>query len=276
MLCNLSEDLPTILGDTSQIHQVILNIVLNAKDAMKGAGKIIISTEIVPGEAVYRRFPKADSYEYILVGVNDNGEGMSKETLAHIFEPFFTTKVHSNGTGLGLSIVTHIMEQHHGFIEIQSQLGIGTNVSLYFPAEHGVRTSSIATAKNYDYAPDGQETIMIVEDDDMLNELLNAILASKGYNVLRARNGRQAVKMYRDNKERVSLVISDLGIPGLTGAELLTWLKEINPQVKFILSTGYIDTAESAAVKENGASEIMMKPYNPSDLLMKIREVLDR
>lgn len=276
LLCNLSEDLPMVIGDPSQIHQVLLNLIVNAKDAMKGVGQVIISTKPASAEVVHTLFPSATATEYLLVGISDNGEGMSQKILKRIFEPFFTTKGQLNGTGLGLSVVSDIMEQHHGFIDVKSRPGIGTDFSLYFPA-HREATNEPVPAPWIDAdTPGGDETIMIVEDEDMLNELLSSILTSKGYRVLRTRNGRQAVETYRDNKERISLVISDLGIPNLTGGEVLTWLKEINPRVKFILSTGYVDTDELEAIRENGASEIILKPYRPIDLLKRIRQVLDQ
>ncbi len=275
LLCNLSEDLPMVIGDPSQIHQVMLNLIVNAKDAMKGAGQIIISTEVVTTEVVHRLFPTATAAEYVLVGVSDNGEGMSKEVLEHIFEPFFTTKGKSNGTGLGLSVVSGIMEELHGFISVQSEPRRGTDFSLYFPTQQVASTFPTASRELDDDTLGGSETVMIVEDEDMLNEMLTSILSSKGYNVLRTNHGRQAVETYRDNKDEISLVISDFGLPNLTGGEVLTWLKEINPDVKFILSTGYLDPEERASIIEDGAKEIILKPFKPTDLLKKVRRVLD-
>lgn len=275
LLCNLSEDLPMVNGDPTQIHQVMLNLMVNAKDAMCGSGDLIISTEAVSAEVVRRLFPTATSYEYVVVGISDNGSGMSREVLEHIFEPFFTTKGEADGTGLGLSVVFGIMEEHHGFVNVQSEPGRGTTFSLYFPAQHSRTVRSVPVEFREDEVPGGDETILIVEDEEMLNELLASILTSRGYKVLRTWNGREAVEAYAENQERISLVISDYGLPNLTGCEVLTWMKETSPNVKFILSTGYVDPNERTTMIENGAREIVLKPYRPSDLLKKVRRVLD-
>lgn len=275
LLCNQSEDLPMIKGDPTQIHQVLMNLMLNSRDAMAGGGDLILSTEPASLETVRKLFPAASAKEYVLVGVSDNGTGMSRNTLEHIFEPFFTTKGPSDGTGLGLSVVTGIMEQHHGFVNVRSEPGKGTTFSLYFPAYTGKNVTVSTPEQSDDNVDGGHETILIVEDEEMLNELLTTILKSKGYDVLRAWNGRQAVEIYRQNKNRVSLVVSDFGLPSLTGNEVLTWLKEVNPDVRFVLATGYIDPGERASLIENGTREIIMKPYRPADLLNKVRKVLD-
>ncbi len=275
LLANLTEGIPMVNADPTQLHQVLLNLCVNARDAMKYSGDLILTTEVVSAETVHRLFPSASAPEYVLVGISDNGVGMEREVLEHIFEPFFTTKEPGKGTGLGLSVVYGIMQEHHGFVSVTSEPGKGTAFSLYFP----VLTHCIHPAVEEDASGDdtegGAETILLVEDEEMLNELLASILSSKGYGVMRASDGKEAVEVYRKNKESIALVISDFGLPKLTGGEVLPWLKEINPEVKFILATGYIDPAEREAVIENGAKEIVMKPYRPADILKKVRRVLD-
>ncbi len=275
ILCNLTEDLPKVNGDMTQIHQVLLNLCVNARDAMTQPGDLIISTEAVDVQTVHRLFPTASAPGYVLVGVSDNGSGMSREVLEHIFEPFYTTKGPGKGTGLGLSVVFGIMEDHHGFINVASEPGKGTDFSLYFPF-YPEKVESLDEDEVMDFdAPGGDETILVVEDEEMLIELATTILTEKGYNVIGASDGKAAVDIYRRQAHEIDLVISDLGLPKLSGAEVLTWLKEINPKVKFILATGYINPEERAAIIENGAKEVVLKPYRPSELLKKVRRVLD-
>lgn len=275
LLCNLTEKPPMVNGDPTQIHQVLLNLCLNARDAIDSSGDIIISTEVVPTQTVHKLFPTASSPEYVLVAVSDNGSGMSRETLDHIFEPFFTTKDPGKGSGLGLSLVSGIMEAHHGFVNVQTKPGKGTSFSLYFPVYVQLKAEGSTSAVEHENVPAGNETVLIVEDEEMLNELLASILSTNGYNVLRSFNGHEAVNTYRENADRIALVVSDFGLPTLSGSEVLTWLKETNPDVKFILTTGYIDDEDRMAIIENGAKDIIVKPFSPEELLNKVREVLD-
>jgi PAS domain S-box-containing protein len=275
LLCNLTEDLPAVNGDPTQIHQVLLNLCVNARDAMNPSGDLIISTETVSAETVHKLFPTASSPEYVLVGVSDNGTGMPRDVLEHIFEPFFTTKGPAKGTGLGLSVVFGIMQEHRGFVDVTSEPGKGTSFALYFPVYPHQDSAAAVEESAEDDIPGGSETILVVEDEEMLNELITSMLSAKGYTVLRSSDGKEAVEVYGKNKERVALVISDFGLPKLSGGEVLTWLKEINPEVRFMLATGYIDPEERAAIIENGAKEIVLKPYRPADLLKKVRKVLD-
>lgn len=275
VLCNLSDELPLVNGDPTQIHQVLLNLCVNARDAMKSSGDLILKTEVVSAKVVRTLFPTAASPGYVLVGVSDNGEGMSKDVIEHIFEPFFTTKEPGKGTGLGLSVVYGIMEGHHGFVNVASEPGKGTTFSLYFPVQAVRAHPGVEEETTASDTTDGAETILLIEDEEMLNELAVSILSSNGYKVLSTYDGKEAVEVYKKNKDRIALVLSDFGLPKLTGGEVLAWLKEINTDVKFVLATGYIDPSEREAIIENGAREIVMKPYRPADLLGKVRKVLD-
>ena len=220
-------------------------------------------------------FPTASSDDYVLIGVSDSGCGMSKDILEHMFEPFFTTKEEGKGNGLGLAIVSGIVESHHGFLNVRSEPGKGASFSVYLPAYHGRDAAFQPERFGDDEIRGGDETILIVEDEEMLNELLATMLMSKGYSVMRSWDGRDAVEVYMKNHDRIALVISDMGLPKLSGSEVLPWIKEVDPAVKFILATGYIEPDERSAILQNGASEVILKPYKVSDILKKVREVLD-
>jgi CheY-like chemotaxis protein len=174
-----------------------------------------------------------------------------------------------------LELVFGIMEEHHGFINVASEPGKGTDFSLYFPF-YPKTAELLDEDDSMDFeVPGGDETVLILEDEEMLMELATTILTERGYNVIGASDGKEGVEIYRRKPHEIDLVISDLGLPKLTGGEALTWLKDINPEVKFILATGYINPEERAAIIENGAKEVVLKPYRPSELLKKVRRVLD-
>jgi len=275
VVCELGKTLPLITADPTQIHQVLLNLCVNARDAMNGNGILTISTKLVAGKPLQDRFRKAISAQYVVVEVSDTGTGMAEETLKHIFEPFYTTKEPGKGSGMGLAVVFGIMENHGGFIDVKSELGRGARFSLYFPVR-------LASAENYETqeAPigislNGTETIMVVEDEEMLRELTMSILSSHGYQVIPASNGSEAIQVYRSHYDKISLVLSDYGLPNQTGDEVLKAIKSINPEVKFILATGYMDPEERSEILKAGAKDIVSKPYTLDALLTSVRKVLD-
>ncbi|MFZ1080382.1 MAG: PAS domain S-box protein, partial [Candidatus Kryptoniota bacterium] len=257
------ENLPSIIADSTQIHQVMLNLCLNARDAMDGVGILKISTQVVVGETVHKRFPDATYAEYIVVNMSDTGSGMDDETMSHIFEPFFTTKESGKGTGLGLAVVFGIMKDHHGFVDVKSEKGQGTTFSLFFPVRQDTGERLAAMKEHTKDVEGGKETILVVEDEEMLKELAFLILSSKGYAVITASDGKEAVQVYRAHSDEVSLVFSDFGLPNHTGIEVLRLMKAINPEVKFILASGYIDANDKSEILQAGAKDVISKPYTP-------------
>jgi len=242
---------------------------------MEGNGTLTIATSQQSGEKLRNRFVKAVHRAYVVVDVTDTGSGMDEETLKRIFEPFFTTKGVGSGTGLGLSVVFGIMESHGGFIDVVSKRGSGTTFTLYFPAE-SVPTAGIDTgAELQKEASGGTETVLVVEDEDTLREAVRINLAMKGYTVLTAGDGNQAVEMYRNHANEIAAVVCDFGLPGYSGGEVLRRLKEITPAVKFILASGYIDPKEKSSILKDGARDFLQKPYVAYDLLKKVRDVID-
>jgi signal transduction histidine kinase/ActR/RegA family two-component response regulator len=275
LVCQLDDNLPLITGDVTQVHQVLLNLCVNARDAMQGSGTLTISTSQQSGEKLRRRFVKAIHPSYVIVDVTDTGSGMDEETQKRIFEPFFTTKAAGGGTGLGLSVVFGIMESHGGFVDVVSKPGYGTTFSLYFPVEPMPTVGTETGAEPEKEIKGGTETVLVVEDEETLKEAVRLILSMKGYTVLTAEDGNQAVEMYRDHVKEIALVVCDFGLPRYNGHEVLRRLRAINPEVKFILASGYIDPQEKSAILKDGAKDFLQKPYVANDVMRKIRDVID-
>ncbi len=271
----LADKLPTILADSTQIHQVFLNLCVNARDAMPNGGTLSLSTRLITGEKVHARFPEAKASQYVLIEVSDTGTGMDEATRNRIFEPFFTTKEPGKGTGLGLAVAFGIIHIHQGFIDVSSQPDHGTTFSIYFPVNleelepFDIKKEMLGDTKG------GTETILLVEDEEMLRSLAKMVLKGKGYNVVTASDGEEAVRMFMLRQNDIALVLSDMGLPKLNGYDVLKRVKHINPAVKFIIASGYIEPGEKSEILKSGARDFIQKPYVPNEMLRKIREVLD-
>jgi CheY-like chemotaxis protein len=232
-------------------------------------------TSLVSGDSLRERLPKASAPEYVAVDVSDTGTGMDESTRGRIFEPFFTTKDFGKGTGLGLAVVFGIMESHNAFVDVESDPGQGTTLSLYFPAKREVRDVLDFKRGHADKIPGGSETILFVEDEILISELTKTDLTAKGYTVLTALDGNEAVDIYKRRQKEIDLVICDLGLPGLMGYDVLRKMKQMNPNLKFILASGYLEQVQKAAIFELGARDILQKPYEFDKMLLSVREVLD-
>jgi two-component system cell cycle sensor histidine kinase/response regulator CckA len=271
----LSASLPSIVADATQVHQALLNLSVNARDAMSEGGILSFETTMVPGIALSKRFLNAKEEEYVCISVGDTGVGMDDTIRGRIFEPFFTTKGRGKGTGLGLAVIYGVMGAHNGFIDVDSRLGKGTLFRLYFPAQpKGVdlfakKEQPIVEVKG------GTETLLVVEDEEVLRELVKDSLAEKGYTVFTAQDGEDALKIYSEHSKDISLVLSDMGLPRLTGFNLFLSMKSIDPQVKMILASGYLDPDQKSEILKAGVKYFVQKPYSPEELLANIRELLD-
>jgi PAS domain S-box-containing protein len=272
----LAEDLPFIKGDTTQVYQILLNLCVNSRDAMPDGGEITISTKKVSAKEIQDKFPTLEFDEHVCLTVKDSGCGMSEETKNRIFEPFFTTKAIGVGTGLGLAIVYGIIRAHKGLVDIDTKIGQGTAFHLYFPV---VREDYIpSTDMSYDPEEDlrGEETILVVDDEPMLRDLLQKFFEQNGYSVLTAVDGVDAVEVYKKNKDRVDLVLSDIGLPRLSGWQAFMKLKEIDPQVKMVLASGYIDPGLKSMIFRAGVKYFVPKPYDSREILRSVRKILDQ
>jgi CheY-like chemotaxis protein len=269
-----------VLGDESQIHQVLLNLCINARDAMtpipdgepRGVLSIVLESASldVPGGKTDRPGEK----NYVVLRVRDTGSGITEEVQKRIFDPFFTTKEIGKGTGLGLSIVHGIVNNHHGHIEVESSPGKGTTFSVYFPALKAEVEKMYLDA--YEEGRGAGETILVIEDEKALRELMTEILTKAGYRVMEARDGDVGVEMYRKSWRDIDLVISDIGLPKLSGEGVLSQLEKINPGVKLIFCTGFLDGARRADLIQTGALEVIHKPYRVSEILNSIRRAMGR
>lgn len=275
VMLDLPVQLPSILADSTQIHQVFLNLCVNARDAMPGGGTLSVSTVPVSGEITKSKFPGARASDYVLARVSDTGVGMDDSTRSRIFEPFFTTKEGGKGTGLGLAVVFGIVQIHQGFIDVSSEPGRGTTFSIYFPVSLEEIEPLHIKQEMLEDARGGTETILLVEDEEMLRGLAKMVLKGKGYNVVTASDGEEAVRMYTLRRDDVALIVCDMGLPKLNGSEVFKQVKRIKPDVRFIFASGYIEPAERSEMLKSGAREFIQKPYEPTEMLNKIRSVLD-
>ena len=267
--------MPVINADPVQVEQILLNLAINAKDAMpESGGKLTIETRNVTLDEEYcRTHLQAKPGQYVMLSVSDTGHGMSQETMQHIFEPFFTTKGVGKGTGLGLAMVYGIMKHHEGFINCYSELGHGTTFRIYFPV---VSTELEEDSEQESTVPQGgSETILLVDDEEFLCDIGSQILTRAGYTVLTATNGRDALDLYRNQRSDISLVILDLIMPEMGGKECFQELVNINPQVKVILSSGFLSDGTTEEARVLGVRGLVEKPYNMRQLLGMVREVLD-
>lgn len=271
---NLSEKLNTINADPIQIEQVLMNLAVNARDAVSGGGFILIETENVTlGEEYSKTHLGLMPGEYVLLTFTDNGQGMDKDTLDHIFDPFFSTKETGKGTGLGLSMVYGIVKNHYGEILCYSEPGKGTSFKIFFPT---IETECFEERDQEAFALEqGNETILIVDDEDWIRDLVGKMLLKCGYKIIEADSGEKALETYNSKQEKIDLIILDLGMPGMGGHNCLIKLKSLNPDVKVIIASGYAIGEQVQESLEAGADGFIGKPYKMAHLTQKVRQVLD-
>ena len=261
-------------ADAGQIEQVLMNLVVNAKDAISNGGKIIIQTANVHLDDSYRReHTYINPGPYVMLSVSDTGCGMDKETLSRVFEPFFTTKEKGKGTGLGLSTVYGIVKQSGGYVFAQSEVGHGTTFRIYLPrVEEGAQPTD--TVKPCSSVMHGNETVLLVEDEESVRQLVRETLESRGYKVIEAENGEEALKISTTYTEPIHLLITDVVMPGISGRELAKQLSETHPQTRVLFLSGY---TEDAIVHQGGfepGTAFLQKPFTLQNLSRKVREVL--
>ncbi len=272
----LDINIPAIIADRTQIHQALLNLCINARDAMPQGGTLRISTCTRSSAEVAKRLPDSHADTYVCVSVADTGTGMDQATLARIFEPFFTTKSEEKGTGLGLAIVYGVVRSHQAQIDVESEVGKGSTFHLFFPVAAPAETAATPPAAVQKEASGGNETILLVEDEESLAVLAKLILEDKGYRVLSARDGVEALDVYRRHALEIDLVLTDLGLPKLNGWEAYLKMKGIRADVATIIATGYTDPQSKSEMLQSGVKQIVQKPYVPKTLLQAVRDTLDQ
>jgi PAS domain S-box-containing protein len=266
-------ELCRIETDPSQIEQVLMNLTVNARDAMPNGGMITIETRnatILEGDPAHPGIPPG---RYGLLSVTDTGAGMSDEVNSKIFEAFFTTKPAGKGTGLGLATCHSIVSHWRGHLEVESRLGAGSTFRVYLPS---LPESAKAekSGDSFGPAPRGVETVLVVEDEPGLLALTSIVLQRQGYTVLKAANGREALDIVHDGPERIDLVMTDMVMPEMGGRIMADWLQTLRPGIKVLFTSGYTECSLEGAAAA-APTDFIPKPYTPSDLLRKVREVLD-
>jgi two-component system cell cycle sensor histidine kinase/response regulator CckA len=266
--------LSTVKVDIAQMHQVLLNLVVNARDSMPDGGDLTIETYSMRLDRHYCRL-NADARpgSYAVLSVSDTGTGMDQETKKKIFEPFFTTKEVGQGTGLGLSVVYGIVKQHGGFVNVYSEPGKGTVFRIYIPLANGPAETK---AVSQGLLPKGNEIILIAEDEPALRDIASEVLQTLGYRTLVASNGEEAIQIFKKQSQEIDLVLLDVVMPKQGGREAYEEMRKIKPSVRSVFMTGYsLGGIHTNFILEQGIDAIQ-KPYSSEVLGKKIREVLDR
>ena len=272
---HLSGNLESIKADPSQVGQVLMNLGVNARDAMPDGGILSIETANVKLDKEYcSSHLEAMPGSYVLLTVSDTGQGMDRKTLSHIFEPFFTTKETGKGTGLGLATVYGIVKQHSGHIMCYSEPGHGTTFKIYIPSIHTEK--DLGAPPKETAIPRGTETILLVEDDDEIRELGAGLLNEFGYEVITAGNGREALEIYQREGQGISLIILDLIMPIMDGRRCLAEILRIDPNARVVIASGYSEGGPVNGAVAAGAKGFIQKPYNMRQLLTTVREIVDQ
>jgi len=270
------EDLGSIRADASQMEQVIMNLAVNARDAMPGGGKLLIETANVELDQSYTSsHPLMRPGAYVQLAVSDSGTGMDAETQAHIFEPFFTTKEKGKGTGLGLATVYGIVKQSGGFVWVYSELGKGTSFKIYLPRVDQAE-EAVGTPRQVSEVPNGTETVLLTEDEQDVREIARQFLESGGYQVIEAKDASEAIQLTAQHRDKIDLLVTDMVMPGMSGQELAAHLQKEQPGLCVVFMSGYSEHAATEMANADPAMRLLTKPFSRAAILRAVREVLQR
>jgi PAS domain S-box-containing protein len=276
----LEPELPSVMANANQIHQALLNLGLNARDAMPEGGKLLLETSVVAGADVRRRFQEVKEDHYVCINVVDSGIGIDEVTKSRIFEPFFTTKAQEQGTGLGLSVVYGIVTNHSGFVDVESEPGRGTTFRIYLPVAREkcevVQEQQETNGRTSEGIAGAGETVLFVDDEEKQLRLMRGFLESEGFRVLVARDGAEAVEMHLRHKDEIAVVVLDLGLPKLNGWEAFQRMKKNHPKLNALFATGFLSPEIEAEMKKGHLGGIIMKPYQLNEVLAKISAAICR
>jgi len=273
---HLNPNLALIRADPGQLEQVILNLSVNARDAMPGGGDLVITTDnAVLADDQLDRHLGASAGDYVMLAVTDTGGGMTKEVQRRLFEPFYTTKEAGKGTGLGLATVHGIVKQSGGDVYVYSEEGHGTTFKVYFPRLNEPAEEAVCPAENAAIPPRGSETLLIAEDDDVLRALGARVLSALGYKVLIARTGAEALRIVAEYKGTIDLIATDVVMPGMNGSHLVEKVLEARPGMRVLFMSGYTDDEVMRRGVIDGQTAFLQKPFTPDLLAHKVRGVLD-
>jgi len=268
---DLTEDLKNVVADKGQVEQVLLNLFVNAADAMPTGGKLILKTRNVTHQDIPDKGYTVKPGSYVMLTVGDTGVGMDKDVITRIFDPFFTTKKMGRGTGLGLASAYGIVKSHNGYIDVTSEKDQGSVFYIYLPASEQ-RPQAVPEPRRKPEGGIGK--ILLVDDEDSVMEVTAQMIERLGYTVIRARSGREAIERFRENYDRVSLVLLDMIMPEMGGGEVFDELKRISRHVKVLLASGYSMQGQAREIINRGCIGFIQKPFNMEDLSSKLRSVL--
>jgi len=268
----LGHNIGPVDADAGQIEQVLLNLFLNASHAMPNGGELTLATESTILNASVVDPYHLEPGGYVMISVQDNGVGMDAAVRRRIFEPFFTTKEMGRGTGLGLASAYGIIKNHNGFIDVESKKGVGTTFKFYLPVSG---RNVVGEEPEDSHLVKGPETVLLVDDEHMIIEVGVEILKALGYGVILANSGEEAIDIYRNGQNQIDAVVLDMIMPGMGGGQTFDQLKEINPEVKVLLSSGYSIDGMAADILERGCKQFIQKPFDIKELSRKLRDVLD-
>ena len=273
----LAPQLPAIAGDGGMMEQVLMNLAVNARDAMPRGGHLTLTTATTAlREDDVRGKPNARVGEFVVLSVTDTGSGIGPDILPRIFEPFFTTKSKSHGTGLGLSTVFGIVGQHQGWIEVATELGCGTTFAIFLPLARRVEPSAILFAPAETVAPNGRETILVVEDEAGVREFATTALQFHGYRVLQAASGKEALEVWERHARGIQLLLTDMVLPDdMTGPELAARMQEGKSSLRVVFTSGYTPETMADVFAASKGKRFIHKPYQPRALAQVVREALD-
>ena len=274
--CAFASELPPVWADSTGLEQVLMNLTLNARDAMARGGRITISTETVSVRATEAECAAGKrSGRHVVLRVRDTGSGMNVETRAHIFEPFFTTKEVNKGTGMGLATVYGIVSQHEGWIEVETAPGAGSTFSVFLPVTDRVAERPVAEPFEYEFT-DSQHTVLVVEDDRAVRAMVRDVLVDQGYSVLEAEDARDALEVSRAHRDEIELLLTDVVMPGeMDGLELARTLRKENPALKIVYTTGYSAELFTGDMQIEEGLNYLPKPYPAMKLLSIVRRAFD-
>jgi PAS domain S-box-containing protein len=272
----LAGDLSAIEADRGQIEQVLLNLYVNAADAMPGGGDLILKTMNTTHDDIKGKLYNPEPGNYVLLIVTDTGVGMSEETQKRIFDPFFTSKEMSRGTGLGLASAYGIIKGHGGYIDVESEKGRGTTFRIYLPATGKNVRKAVKTPDKTIKDMKGTETVLLVDDEPVVLEVGKGLLEAMGYRVLTAQDGQEAIEIYREKRDAIDTVILDMVMPDMGGGETYDRLREINPDIKVLLSSGYSIDGQATEILKRGCNGFIQKPFDVEEMSVKIREIIEQ